>query len=264
MKQIVVIGGTGVAGTAAIQASRELFGDGARITAVWFGRKEESIAIEGADNVVFGDVTDPACLAAIREHAGPEIDYLFYATARGEVGFPISDATPQQIAEACTVSFDPLLAFERDFRCGLLVAYSTFYTLSVQQATYGSMGHAKARIETWVAESPRHACIRAGAFDSESSRAIGLMLRRLARDQGLAASPLLRDFFEGRSTQEGLERLRESAQSEERATYGDSGTGPEGLLEAHRTLLRTERPRFVNVCGRKVWLSSDPQPLPLP
>ncbi len=266
MKQIVVVGGTGVAGTAAIRASREHFRDGARITAVWFGRKEESVAIEGAHSVLFGDVTTAATRETIRAAVGDAIDILFFATARGDVGFPIVETTPAQIAEACVVSFDPLLAFEREFRCELLVAYSTFYRLTVQQATYGAMGHAKARIESWVAESPRHACIRAGAFDSESSRAIGLLLRRMARDQGDAVSPLLRDFFEGRTTQEGLERLRATAQSEERETLGDSGTGPEGLLDAHRTLLATdfakEPRRFVNVAGRKVWLSAEPQPLP--
>jgi len=260
--QIVVIGGTGVAGTAAIRASREFFAERARITAVWFGRKEESIAIEGADSVIFGDVTDAACRARIRAVCGDGIDVLFFATARGEVGFPIGQATPEQVAEACVVSFDPLLTFDREFRCSRIVAYSTFYTLKVQQATYGSMGHAKARIEAWTVEGPARTCIRAGAFESESSRAIGLMLRRLARDKGLAASPLLRDFFEGRSTQEGLDRLRETAQSEEREAYGDSGTGPEGLLDAHRALLTAADARFVNVCGRKIWLSNEPQPLP--
>ncbi|MFN0149225.1 MAG: hypothetical protein ACKVU1_00770 [bacterium] len=262
MKQIVVIGGTGVAGTAAIRASREFLAERARITAVWFGRKEESIAIEGADEVIFGDVTDPECRAKIRTACGNVVDILFFATARGEVGFPIELATPEQIAEACHVSFDPLPIFEREFHPARIVSYSTFYTLKVQQATYGSMGHAKARIEAWTTEAPHRACIRAGAFDSESSRAIGLMLRRLARDQGLAASSLLRDFFEGRSTQEGLDRLREAAQSEEREAYGDSGTGPEGLLDAHRRLLAAPDARFVNVCGRKIWLSDDPQLLP--
>jgi hypothetical protein len=261
MKQVVVVGGTGVAGTAAIRASREFYGEAARITAVWFARKEEALDIPGADAAIFGDVTDPACRARIAESTGGAADVLFYATARGEVGFPIADAAPEQVREAFVLSFDPLLTFERELRCERIVAYSTFYTLSVQRATYGSMGHAKARIEQWVTESPRHACIRAGAFDSESSRAIGLMLRRLARDQGLAANPLLRKLFEGCTTQEGLDRLRAEAQTEEREAYGDTGTGPEGLLEAHRMLLRTPDARFVNVAGRKVWLSSEPQPL---
>jgi hypothetical protein len=266
MKQIVVVGGTGVAGTAAIRASRERFGNDARVTAVWFARKEEAITVEGADAVLFGDVTTDETRGRLRGVTGDAIDILFFATARGDVGFPIAESTPAQVAEACVVSFDPLLAFEREFRCGLLVAYSTFYRLRVQQATYGAMGHAKAKIEEWAVASPRHACIRAGAFDSESSRAIGLLLRRMARDQGEAMSPLLRDLFEGRSTQEGLERLRATAQAEERETLGDSGTGPDGLLEAHRTLLATdftrETRRFVNVAGRKVWLSAEPQPLP--
>ena len=262
MKNVLVIGGTGVEGTAAIRASREHFGRDARITAVWYGRKEETIAIDGADDVLFGDVTDPAMLEKIRSAAGDAIDYLFFATAKGDVGFPILETTPAQIAEASLLSFDPLAAFERSFRCGLLVAYSTFYRLKIQEATYGSMGHVKARIETWVVESPKHACIRAGAFESESSRAIGLLLRKIVRERPEVMPPEVRAYFEGRTTQEGLEALKDATRREEREVFGDTGTGPEGLYEAHRTLLRTDTPRFVNVCGRKIWLSEDPQPLP--
>lgn len=260
MKSILVIGGTGVAGTAAIRACRERFGaGGARVTAVWYGRKEEPLAIDGADNVLFGDVTDPAMLERIRGVTGDSVDYLFFATAKGDVGFPIRESTPQQIAEASVLSFDPLIAFERAFRCGLLVAYSTFYALRIQEATYGSMGHVKARIEQWVTESPKHACIRAGAFESESSRAIGLLLRKIVRERPESMPPEVRGYFEGRTTQEGLEMLKEATRTEEREALGDTGTGPEGLFEAHRALLDTASPRFVNVCGRKVWHSTEPQ-----
>src|SRR5262245_19575734 len=262
MKSILVIGGTGVAGTAAIRASREHFGKDARVTAVWYGRKEEPISIDGADDVLFGDVTDPAMLERIRGVTGDSVDYLFFATARGDVGFPILDTTPEQIAEASLLSFDPLAAFERAFRCGLLVAYSTFYRLKIQEATYGSMGHVKARIERWVGESPKHACIRAGAFESESSRAIGLLLRKIVRERPESMPPEVRGYFEGRPTQEGLEALKEATRKEEREALGDTGTGPEGLLAAHRLLLSTPSPRFVNVCGRRTWLSSEPQALP--
>jgi hypothetical protein len=262
MKTILVIGGTGVAGTTAIQASRERFGAEARVTAVWFARKEEPIAIEGADSVLFGDVTDPAMIERIRSTTGDAIDYLFFATAKGDVGFPILETTPQQIAEASLLSFDPLVTFERSFRCGLLVAYSTFFRLKIQEATYGSMGHVKARIEHWVTESPKHACIRAGAFESESSRAIGLLLRKIVRERPEMMPPEVRGYFEGRTTQEGLEMLKDATRREERETLGDTGTGPEGLFKAHCVLLRTPSPRFVNVCGTKVWLSEDPQPLP--
>jgi hypothetical protein len=262
MKAILVIGGTGVAGTAAIRASREHFGREARVTAVWYGRKEEPIAIDGADTVLFGDVTDAAMLEKIRSATGDVIDYLFFATAKGDVGYPILESTTQQIANASLLSFDPLVTFERSFRCGLLVAYSTFYRLKIQEATYGSMGHIKARIEKWVTESAKHACIRAGAFESESSRAIGLLLRKIVRERPEAMPPEVRGYFDGRTTQEGLEALKDATRREEREVLGDAGTGPEGLLEAHRVLLETAAPRFVNVCGRKVWLSEDPQPLP--
>lgn len=55
---ILVVGGTGVAGGAAITAVRKTFGAAAGVTALWYARKEEEISIEGADHTIFGDVTE--------------------------------------------------------------------------------------------------------------------------------------------------------------------------------------------------------------
>ena len=47
MNNFLVIGGTGVMGTAAIKAIREKFGDNANIMANWYGKEEPGFNIEG-------------------------------------------------------------------------------------------------------------------------------------------------------------------------------------------------------------------------
>jgi hypothetical protein len=260
---VLVVGGTGVAGGAAITAVRETFGDDAGVTALWYARKEEKISIEGADHTIFGDVTEEETCRRIALQAGENFDYLFFATARGEVGFPVENSTAEQIAEACRLSFDPLPFLEKRFTVGTLVAYSTFYSLDHQMANYGAMGYAKEKVELWTVRSgpSRHACVRAGAFESQSSRAIMLMLRKRARDLASSGHPLLSKYFSGRKPSEAARLLAAGTAAEEREIYGDSGTTAADLVQAHLHLLTHPEAIFVNVCGSRIWDSAEPQRL---
>jgi len=255
----IVIGATGVAGTAAIRAIRHRFGDRADITAVWFGRPEDPPP--GADRAVVADVTAPDFVETLRREAGESFDFLFFATARGEVGFPVRDATTEQVAEADRYSFTPLLRLEAGLSVTTLVAYSTFYLLEHQLINYGAMGFSKEKIEKWVLDAPRgrRVCIRAGAFRSASSKAIKLMLRRRAKILARAEDPLLRSFFEGRKPSEAVDRLEQAVLDEEKARFGDTGTDGESLFQAHLAVFEHPGARFVNVAGRKIWLSEEPQ-----
>jgi len=87
MQRFLVIGATGVAGSAGIEAIRRHF-DEAHITALWYGRENDGTQVEGADLTLFGDITDPACLDGIASAAGEDFDWCLYATALGDVGFP--------------------------------------------------------------------------------------------------------------------------------------------------------------------------------
>jgi hypothetical protein len=263
---VLVVGGTGVAGGAAIAAVREAFGDAAGVTALWYGPKEEDIAIKGADHTIFGDVTGEETCRRIADRAGEDFDYLFFATARGEVGFPVGNSTAEQIAEACRLSFDPLPFLEERFNVGTLVAYSTFYSLNHQMANYGAMGYAKERVELWTigAGRSRHVCLRAGAFESQSSRAIMLMLRKNARNLSTSEHPLISKYFSGRKPSEAARLLAAGTAEEERKMYGDSGTTAADLVQAHLYLLAHPDALFVNVCGSRIWVSSEVQRLDPP
>ena len=260
MNNFLVIGGTGVMGTAAIKAVRENFGDTANIMANWYGKEEPGFTIEGVNETLFGDINDPQVLEKIKAFNNGQFDTLFYATALGEVGVPISEATPESIALSNKLSFDPILKLESELDVKNIVAYSTFYVIRHQLATYGAMGHSKEAIEKWTVEKGkvRHACIRAGLFESQSSRGIKLLLRKTAKHPENLRDPLLRTYFEGRSSKEGIKMFEEGIFKEEKEAYGDCRTTAEGLYQAHLELFECKEPVFVNVCGKRIWLSVAP------
>jgi len=268
MERFLVIGGTGVAGGAAIRAVRERYPH-AHVTALWYGRKPDEVtAIDGADRVVFGDVGDPATADLIERTSGRSYTGLFYATAMGEVGFPSWLATPEQIAASNRLSFDPLPRLAGRFDLGFALAYSTFFNLEHQKITYGAMAHSKAAIEQWVAEGataggPRRACIRAGAFVSASSLAIKLLVRRKAAKLAEVNDPILREHFVGTKPSEAVDRLEEAVFAEELERFGDTHTDQTGLVAAHLAAFDHPEVPFVCVCGKRVWLEDRAQAVAL-
>ncbi len=258
--KIIVIGATGVAGSSAISAIRERHPE-AHITALWYGKPDPELNVDGADLTLFGDITDEATLAEVESKAGSEFDWLFYATALGDVGFPIEDSTPEQIAASNRLSFDPLSMLEQRFKVANIVAYSTFYTLPHQRVTYGAMGYSKECIEKWAVaqEGPgKRWVIRAGAFKSASSQGIKLLVRRRAKELAASDNPLLSALFKDRKPSEAIELMMEAVSNEEQQELGDTGTDAESLKLAHLALLELPAQCIVNVSGRKIWTSDEP------
>ncbi|OGW15795.1 MAG: hypothetical protein A3K09_05720 [Nitrospinae bacterium RIFCSPLOWO2_12_FULL_47_7] len=260
MGYFLVIGGTGVMGTAAIQAVRAEFGEEAIIVANWYGKEVPGFKIEKANHTIFGDITDPKCVNEIKAISSGKFDYMFYATALGEVGFPILDTTPEQVAQSNKLSFNPIMALENTFNIGTIVTYSTFYTLKHQQCSYGAMGYSKEAIEKWAVlpGKSKRLCIRAGLFESQSSRGIKLLLRKTAKHIEDIKSPLLRSYFEGVSTSEGIQKFEKGIINEELEVYGDSPTNQESLYQAHLRMFKSDNAVFINVCGGKIWESQEP------
>jgi hypothetical protein len=260
MSNYLIIGGTGVMGTAAIKAIREKFGSKANILANWYGKEEPGFTIEGADETLFGDINDPQVIDKIKAYDDGQFDTLFYATALGEVGVPIAEATPESITKSNKLSFDPIVKLETELNVKTIVAYSTFYVIRHQLSTYGAMGHSKEAIEKWTVEKGKsqHVCIRAGLFESKSSRGIKLLLRKTAKNPENLRDPLLRSYFEGKSSKEGIQKFEEGIFSEEKEAYGDCRTTAEDLYQSHLKLFDSEKPLFINVCGKRIWFSDTP------
>jgi hypothetical protein len=261
MSNFLVIGGSGVMGQAAIKAVRKKYGSEANIIANWFGKEDLGFTIDGATKTIFGDISNPECVKKIKAENQEPFDYMFYATALGEVGVPIAEAKPDSIVQSNRLSFDPIPMLEEQLNIKTTVAYSTFYVIRHQLATYGAMGYSKEAIEKWTLESGKshHACIRAGLFESQSSRGIKLLLRKSAKNPENIKDPLLKNYFSGKSSKEGIKEFEEGIFKEEKEAYGDCRTNAEDLYQSHLTLFESSNPLFVNVCGKKIWLSEDPQ-----
>ena len=260
MKYFLIIGGTGVMGTSAIQAIREHFDKNIVIIANWYGKEISEFKIEGADHTIFGDINNSQCREKIKSFNNGIFDYMFYATALGDVGIPIKDATQEQIDRSNNLSFDPIPSLEDELDIDTIVTYSTFYTIRHQLSTYGAMGHSKETIEKWVLEqgSSKRACIRAGLFESASSRGIKLLLRKTSKNLENLKDPLLRSYFENTPSSEGIKKFEEGIFNEEKEAYGDCRTNKDDLYKAHLELFKSKSPVFINVCGRKIWLSEKP------
>lgn len=263
MQRILIIGATGVMGTAATRAVRERHGDDAQITGVWYGREDTSPEMPGIDRMLFADIGAAEAIDAIAAQAGRDFDWCFYATALGDVGFPVTAATAEQIASSNRLSVDPLTRLETQLNIGTLVGYSTFYNLPHQRITYGAMGHSKHALECWtLAPGPsRHRCIRAAAFASGSSKGIKLLIRRRAKELAASDEPLLRSLFAGEKPSVAIDRLQAAVFAEERELLGDSGTDLESLTAAHLRLLDGIDAPFLNIAGQRIWTSDTVLPL---
>jgi hypothetical protein len=260
MSNFLVVGGTGVMGTSAIKAVRNKYGNNANILANWYGKEEPGFTIEGADETLFGDINDPQVLEKIKNYNNGKFDTLFYATALGEVGVPIAEATPESVSLSNQLSFDPILKLESELDVKTIVAYSTFYVIRHQLATYGAMGHSKEAIEKWTIEKGKsqHACIRAGLFESQSSRGIKLLLRKSAKNPDNLRDPLLKSYFQGKSSKEGIQQFEEGIFNEEKEAYGDCRTTADDLYQAHLKFFESQEALFINVCGKRIWLTDTP------
>ena len=53
--------------------------------------------------------------------------------------------------------------------------------------------------------------------------------------------------------------IEEGIFKEEKEAYGDCRTKAEDLYQSHLTLFEADHPVFINVCGKKIWSSVEPQ-----
>ena len=85
---------------------------------------------------------------------------------------------------------------------------------------------------------------------------------RNRRHLSSSSDPLLKGYFSGRKPSEAAALYEEGLMREEMSHCGGSGTTSEDLRRAHRELLRRPEAPFVNVCGKRIWFSEEPQRLP--
>ena len=192
MKKALVFGGSGAAGQSAVKALREKYGDEAFILAT----TSKETPVEGADQTITGcDVVDETYKDKIISKIEQALDYFIFTPARGNLGFPVSETSDDDIKEALAFSFDPMVHLEKVLSPALTISYSAYYYLPHLLDFYGSMGFVKLRQELWTLESPqKRKIIRAGSFYSQSVRGISILLQRLAKQgKNTSLSEMLRE-----------------------------------------------------------------------
>ena len=247
MKNIVVIGASGVGGGSAVLANR-LF---------WESRGEECFivgthhkpgrVVPGANATVPLDVTNPNWLSQLTlSNQGQNVvkmvyDYGFFCFARGEVGFPAEEATELQKENAFAMSVQPLLDMEASGLFKTLVAFSSFHELPICQLVYGSMVEAKMRLDEWAETSTGEVgryVIKSGAFVSGSLRGVKIATaRELQRRRSNLADKLVRAF--GNPDLDRLENiLKDRLLIEEFASFGNTKlTTGDDLVPAIQVIL---------------------------
>lgn len=112
-----------------------------------------------------------------------DIDVILYATALGEVGFPASKATPEEIANAKKVSLNPLIALNEHFHPDMFVGFTAFTDgFTGYFDVYGAMEGAKQALEFYCNSSDNGILVRAGHVRSPSFYGIVDAARKINPD----------------------------------------------------------------------------------
>ncbi|TGN17329.1 hypothetical protein [Leptospira idonii] len=178
-KQYLIIGGSGEAGQSALEELRN-----SQPNALLVATTTGSSEIGGADITLTNISADHHITQNISsqlnsKNISQEWEALIYTPALGEVGYPIRQTSKEALSSALSISYDPLVLLEKEFKPKLSIGYSAFYWLPHTLSFYGSMGYVKLIMDEWALTSPSNRkIIRAGTFYSKSVRGISLILQR--------------------------------------------------------------------------------------
>ncbi|TGN13159.1 hypothetical protein [Leptospira ilyithenensis] len=195
--QYLIVGGSGEAGQSALQTLRNIAPD-----AVLIASTTSESNVEGADITLKRIFADQNIVTSVKEqlktnHLSSEWEAIIYTPALGEVGFPIRTTTKKALSGALSISYDPMILLETEFKPRLTVAYSAFYWLPHTYSFYGSMGYVKKKMDEWAFASPTNRrIIRAGTFFSKSVRGISLILQRSIKKTDHPEMNLLKEEWE--------------------------------------------------------------------
>lgn len=215
MKNIAIIGASGVAGGAVACATQAFFEKQGERCFILGTYNRKCVDVPGANAVAKADVADPNWISQI-ELLNPNClsssemyDYGFLCFSRGDVGFPAVEATQEQKEKAFAASVQPLLDMEASGMFRTLFAFGSFHELPISQLVYGAMVYAKEQLDVWAQSSTSTVSryqIKSAGFVSNSLRGVKLAtLRQLGRRQGNPQDPLVQAF--GNPDSDTLERM---------------------------------------------------------
>jgi len=256
---ILIVGGSGVAGQCAIRAIRQHDAQ-ARI----WSTSSRAGKVEGADVTLSGiDLNKAESLAELKQFKEP-LDYLFYTPAFGSVGVPVADAKREEVQQALAFCLDPMVALTEALKPKMTVAYTAYYFKPHLLAFYGSLAYVKYATERLAVLNPhQYKVLRIGSFVSKATRGIGLLLQRMSKsaphlkplmDEYAKSGMKFSDFF-----------FKYIGEQEQKNVLRDGSyhmTTEADIVSAHLHLLKGEAAPIINVLGSDIWADTSLPPLP--
>jgi nucleoside-diphosphate-sugar epimerase len=256
---VLIIGGSGVAGQCAMRAIRQ-FNPDARI---WATSSRDG-NVEGADVTLNGiDLNKVESVAQLKQFKEP-LDYLFYTPAFGSVGAPVAEAKREAVLQAMAFCLDPMVALTEALKPKMTVAYTAYYFKPHLLAFYGSLAYVKYATERLAVQHPhQYKTLRIGSFVSKATRGIGLLLQRMSKtaphlkplmDEYAKSGLKFSDFF-----------FKYIGEQEKQNIAGDRPyhmTTEDDIVEAHLHLLKGEEAPIINVLGSQIWTETELPALP--
>lgn len=256
---VLIVGGSGVAGQCAIRAVREAD----TRAKIWSTSSREG-KVEGADFTLSGiDLNKSESVAHLKQFKEP-LDYLFYTPAFGSVGAPVAEAKRDEVHQALAFCLDPMVALTEALKPKMTVAYTAYYFKPHLLAFYGALAYVKYATERLAVENPhQYKCLRIGSFVSKATRGIGLLLQRMSKsaphlkplmDEYAKSGIKFSDFF--------FKYIGEQEQKNVLRGGSYHMTTQADIVAAHLHLLKGEAAPIINVLGSDLWTDTALPPLP--
>jgi hypothetical protein len=171
----LLVGATSTAGQAAISAIREHDNSSYII-----GTTSKDNDVTGCDRTCRNvNLVNEDAVEKILNSISEKIDYILFTPAYGPLGFPVQEATEEQINEALAFSYKPFVSLSNAIKPKLSIGFSSFHWLPIVSTAYGSMGMAKTFLDKLALDEPnKFKIVRAGNFESKSTRGIALLIKR--------------------------------------------------------------------------------------
>lgn len=257
---VLIVGGSGVAGQCAIRAIRQ-FNSDARI---WSTSSRDG-EVEGADVTLNGiDLNKVESVAQLKRFKEP-LDYLFYTPAFGSVGAPVAEAKHEEVLQAMAFCLDPMVALTEALKPKMTVAYTAFYFKPHLLSFYGALAYVKYAAERLAVRHPhQYKTLRIGSFVSKATRGIGLLLQRMSK-----TAPHLKPLMElyAKSGMKFSDFFFKYIGEQEQKNVSRGGsyhmTTEDDIVAAHLHLLKGEAAPIINVLGSQIWTETELPVLPV-
>ena len=259
MSKFLIVGGSGVAGQAAIRAIKK-----ADPAAQIWATSSKDADVPGATQTIRRiDLNDAKAITSLKAF-NEKLDFLFYTPAFGSVGNPVAEAQRDDVQKALAFCLNPMVELTTALKPKMTVAYTAYYFKPHLLAFYGALAYVKYATEKLAVENPgQYKCLRIGSFVSKATRGIGLLLQRMSKTAP-HLKPLMDEYAQSGMKFSDFFFKYIGEQEQKNVSRGGSYhmTTEDDIVAAHVRLLEGESAPIINVLGSDIWTEDALPPLP--